>query len=600
MGSRTLSFFSRVRVAARRVGCASLVVATVSLAACGGYGGSGSSYSAPSSTPGGSTSTPATGTSAPSGTPSGTTSGSGPSTPPPPGPSMAAAGPITGFGTVHLNGLVFDTSGAAITIDGKSATQDDLRAGYYIQVKGHHDATQNQDFADQIDFRGNVIGPVTAIDATAQTLTVLGQTVRVTEDTSFDDDISPASLAGVTVGAFVEVSGVSLADGSIRATRIEGKMAGSALLQVIGTAASTDSTAKTLKINALVVDFSGATLTDFPATGPKDGDVIEVQGITLSSAGALNATRLELRSGKDVVPDGNGQVDLDGLISRFASATDFDVAGRKVSTSSSTSFDGGTAADLAVNVSVEIEGRLDSSGTIQATKVEIRRAVDARLTGPVDSVDAAHGKVVVLGIQISVDLMTRYEDHGSGRVNTFNLTYVHTGDWLEVRGEATTASGTSLEATRVDRVQPQSEAQLMGVVASASAPKFQVLATTVATTDNTSFNHGLNVRGFFANDPVGETVSIRGTWDGSVLTADDVNIGDDNGDDDDNDNRGPGNGGDNGGDNGGNDGGGNGGGDDGGGGGDSGGGDSGGGGGGGGSGGGDGGGSGGGAGPGPG
>src|SRR6185312_7127970 len=53
MGSRTLSFFSRVRVAARRVGCASLVVATVSLAACGGYG-SGSSYSAPSSTPGGS------------------------------------------------------------------------------------------------------------------------------------------------------------------------------------------------------------------------------------------------------------------------------------------------------------------------------------------------------------------------------------------------------------------------------------------------------------------------------------------------------------------------------------------------------------------
>ena len=466
---------------------------------------------------------------------------------------MAAAGPITGFGTVHLNGLVFDTSGAAITIDGKSATQDDLRAGYYIQVKGHHDATQNQDFADQIDFRGNLIGPVTAIDATAQTLTVLGQTVRVTEDTSFDDDISPASLAGVSVGAFVEVSGMSLADGSIRATRIEGKIAGSALLQVIGTAASADSTAKTLKINALVVDFSGATLTEFPATGPKDGDVIEAQGITLSSAGALNATHLELRSGKDVVPDDNGQVDLDGLISRFASATDFDVAGRKVSTSSQTIFDGGTAADLAVNVSVEIEGTLDSAGTIQATKVQIRRPVDARLTGPVDSVDAVHGKVVVLGIQISVDLMTRYEDHGSGRVNTFNLTYVHTGDWLEVRGEATTTSGVSLEATRVDRVQPQSQAQLMGVVASASAPNFQVLATTVATTDNTSFNHGLNVREFFANDPVGETVSIRGTWDGSLLTADDVNIGDDNGDDD--DNRGPGNGGDNRGDNGGNDGG---------------------------------------------
>jgi hypothetical protein len=548
MGSRTLRYFPGLRAAARRLGCTVLVVATVSLAACGGYGGSGSSYSGSGGAPGATAAPPATGPSAPPGASSGASSGSGSSTPPPPAPSMAAAGPITGFGTVHLNGLVFDTSGAAITIDGQSATQDDLRAGEYIQVKGHHDATQNQDFADQIDFRGNVVGPVTALDATAQTLIVLGQTVHVTEDTSFDDDISPASLAGITVGAFVEVSGMPLADGSIRATRIQSKVAGSALLQVIGTAASTDSAAKTLKINALVVDFSGATLTDFPATGPKDGDVVEAQGIVLSSTGALNATRLELRSGKEVVPGGSGQVDLDGLVSRFASATDFDVAGRKVSTSSSTIFDGGTAADLALNVSVEIEGTLDASGTIQAAKVQIRRPVDARLTGPVDSVDAAHGTVVVLGIQITVDLMTRYEDHGSGRVNTFNLAHVHTGDWLEVRGEAATADGKSLEATRVDRVQPQSEVQLMGIVASASAPNFQVLATTVATTHNTNFNHGLNVRDFFANDPVGETVSLKGTWDGSVLTADDVNTGDDNGDDD--DNRGPGNGGDNGGDNG--------------------------------------------------
>ena len=56
-----------------------------------------------------------------------------------------------------------------------------------------------------------------------------------------------------------------------------------------------------------------------------------------------------------------------------------------------------------------------------------------------------NGTVVVLGIQIAVDLMTRYEDHGSGRVNTFNLAYVHTGDWLEVRGEATTASARALK-----------------------------------------------------------------------------------------------------------------------------------------------------------
>lgn len=504
---------------------------------------------------------PATGAAPPS-APSGTSSGSGTSSTSSPAPAMAAAGPITGFGTVHLNGLVFETTSATIMIDGQAGTQDDLRAGQFIQVKGHHDATQNQDFADQIDFRGNVIGPVSAIDTTAQTLVVLGQTVHVTEDTSFDDDISPASLAGISVGTVVEVSGMASTDGSIQATRIDSQVAGTRPLQVIGAAAATDSTARTLKINALVVDFSTATLVNFPAGGPQDGDLVEAIGTTLSSAGALVATRLELRTARVVAPpDNNSQVDVQGLISRFASATDFDVAGLKVSTSSSTTFTGGSAADLGLNVSVEVEGMVDSSGTIEATNVQVRRPVDARLTGPVDSVDAAHGTVVVLGIQITVDLLTRYEDHGSGRVNTFNLAFVHAGDWLEVRGEATSAAGTSLEATRIDRVQRQSQVQLMGVVVSASQPFFKVLGTNVATDSSTSFNHGLNARSFFAGDPVGETVSITGTWDGSVLTAGDVNIGDDNGDDDDNDNSGPGNGGNDGGnDGGGNNGGGNGGG----------------------------------------
>src|SRR6185437_12004046 len=129
-----------------------------------GYGGNSSSYN---SSPGMSSGT-------------GTSSSSASTS-----PSMAAVGPITGFGTVHLNGLVFETTTAAITIDGRAATQDDLRPGQFIEVKGHHDATQNRVFADQIDFSGNVVGPVSAVDDTTQTLVVLGQTVHVTEDTSF-------------------------------------------------------------------------------------------------------------------------------------------------------------------------------------------------------------------------------------------------------------------------------------------------------------------------------------------------------------------------------------------------------------------------------
>src|SRR6185437_8974644 len=123
MSSRAFPCSPKLRAAARRVRGLALIVAASALTACGGYGGGSSSYSSPSSSP------PAMGTAAPPA--SGTSSGSGTNTAPPAGPAMAAAGPITGFGTVHLNGLVFETTSATITIDGNAATQDDLRAGEF-------------------------------------------------------------------------------------------------------------------------------------------------------------------------------------------------------------------------------------------------------------------------------------------------------------------------------------------------------------------------------------------------------------------------------------------------------------------------------------
>src|SRR5258707_8031317 len=101
---------------------------------------------------------------------------------------------------------------------------------------------------------------------TTGTFVILGQKIAVSADTSFDDAISPASLATLKVGDVLEVSGMPAADGTIQATRIQREPAGS-VLQVVGTAAATDSTAKTLKINALVVDFSTASLVDFASTG---------------------------------------------------------------------------------------------------------------------------------------------------------------------------------------------------------------------------------------------------------------------------------------------------------------------------------------------
>ena len=461
-------------------------------------------------------------------------SGYGGSTAPPPAPatkSSVTLGAITAFssGGVSLNGMQFQAGAAAVSIDGSNGQLSGLHVGDVVQVRGHHDDGGGADVADEIDFRGNVAGPVSAIDTTAQTLVVLGQTVAVSADTSFDDDISPASLAGVHVGDLVEVSGMAAADGTLHATRIERKPPGSAF-QVLGTASNTDAAAKTLNINALTVDFATATLEGFAAGGPQDGDLVEAHGTVIEADGALQASALERLNGADLRDDQDDAARVEGLITRFASAGDFDVSGHPVATSASTEFEGGTAADLALNVHVEVEGTVDASGVVQAQKVHIEAAANVRVTAQVDAVDAGAGTLSVLGIQISVGDMTRFDGHGSQQSGSFGLADVHVGDWLEIRGSEA-GSGNAVTATRLDLEQPQPQVRLMGPVSAVAPPNFTLVATTVATTAATDFSNGLNATTFF-DTAAGKSASVRGSWDGTMLTASKVQLGDDHDDSD--------------------------------------------------------------------
>jgi hypothetical protein len=494
-----------------RLGCAGrgwrafpAIVLTAIVVACGGgYGGMSSNY-----------------------TPPGATSG----------PASVSVGSITGFGSVHLNGKKFETTSTAIMVDGQASTQGDLHVGDVVEVKGHHDSSSGKDIADEIEMHSNVQGPVSAIDLTIQQLVVLGQTVVVSADTSFGDGISPAALAGIAVGDILRVSGMPSADGNIQATRVEHKPAGTAF-RVTGTAASTDVNARTLQINALSVDFSAATLVDFPSSGPKDGDLVEASGTSLGAAGQLQATRLELRTGKELKGDANAESEIEGLVTRFVSASDFDVSGRPVTTSAATTFEGGTATDLALNVRVEAEGVVNSTAVLVATKVRIERSADTRIVAQADTVDATAGTVTVLGVQVRVTAMTRFEDHSSANVSTFSVADIHAGDWLEIRGSESPAGSNAVVASRLERRNAQGHVLLAGVVKTTTQPALTILSVAVATTPTTQFidasGAAVTAEAFFAG-LAGKVAAVLGTWDGTTLTASRVSLGGGEGEGEDN------------------------------------------------------------------
>lgn len=454
-------------------------------------------------------------------------------TPPAPDPEPSggigrngfASGPIANFSSVIVNGVTYNTDNATFTVNDEPGTQDDLRVGDVVEVSGTIDANGTTGTANTVIYDDLVKGPVASIDTTAGSLTVLGQLVLVSPDTSFDDSFNPASLTGVSVGQIVEVSGLFDANANIEATRIEPKPAGTQF-EVHGTVAGIDNTAMRFTLSGLTVNFSSATLDNFSNGQITNGDFVEAKGVSLGGAGELIATKVELESLQSGANDGD-RVEIQGFITRFASATDFDVAGFAVTTNGSTTYVGGTASDLGLNIKVEVEGDVDANGLVTATKVDIRRAKAVRVTADADSVDSANNSMVVLGITVSVDALTRLEDKSNADVDPFRLSDLNAGDYVEVRGGEFPAGSGDILATIFEREDPDTEAILQGFVESINDPSYTLLGVTITTNGGTIFRDEndvvLSADDFFNRLAPNSLVKAKGTESSSnVITATEV------------------------------------------------------------------------------
>jgi hypothetical protein len=66
-------------------------------------------------------------------------------------------------------------------------------------------------------------------------------------------------------------------------------------------------------------------------------------------------------------------MEIEGIITEIVSANIFSVNGQRVRTTSETRFENGTKTDIEVNTGVEVEGVVDTNGSLIAEEVEFRR-----------------------------------------------------------------------------------------------------------------------------------------------------------------------------------------------------------------------------------
>lgn len=350
------------------------------------------------------------------------------------------SGPISGFGSVIVGGVRFDDSLALIVDeDGNLATRDDLKLGWIIDVDaGRINRAEARAVALRITLGGTLVGPVSAVDTTAGTLTLLGQTVLVTTSTVFDSTIT-GGLGGLTLGSVYEICGLfDAANSRFVATRIAPK-AGATEYRLRGLVADLDTTAKTFKIGSELVNYAGVPNADVART-LANGQFVRVTLQTTQVNGAWVAIRLRhsVRTW-EARPD----VHLEGVITQFTSAQSFEIDGLKIDATNATFPDG--TAGIVQGARVEVDGAI-VNGVLVATKVELedrrdfgRRTLEFR--GTMSNLDTTAKTFALRGLTIWYGGTVAYSNGTEATLAD--------GKIVEVRG-VISADHTRIEARRIE------------------------------------------------------------------------------------------------------------------------------------------------------
>lgn len=429
------------------------------------------------------------------------------------GATGGSSGAISGFGSIFVNGVEFETSSANIFIDGEPATEADLRLGMVVRIDGTFDDNGTSGDANEVRFDDDVQGQISAIvenaDGTAKTLTVLGvQVVADAVDTIFDD----TSYSALLVGDFIEVSGFFDSNGVLFATRIEDKgsfVAGVSEIELKGQVAFLNTSASSFAIGSgttFNVDYSSADLSDVSGGTLSNGMQVEVKGSL--SGNTITATRIEEED--DLFGGNVDKVEVEGLVTNFVSSSDFKVAGQQVNASSATLSPAGLV--LGNDIKVEVEGPLQG-GVINAVKVEARGG-DIEIHSNVSSVDNANGTITMLfagkieTIAFEVNNQTRLDDK-TGAVENLSLGDIGGGDFLEVRLIQNGPDLLALEVRREDQDDTILQAPVDSFVGDVSVTLLGVTYSTAGAQFEDLAEVPISGTAFYDALDVGELIKIK-------------------------------------------------------------------------------------------
>ena len=444
-----------------------------------------------------------------------------PAQPPVDAIDVVTVGPITGFGSVISNGTVFGSDSATVFVDGEPGTVGDLRVGMIVSIRGEIDISSGTALASEIRFGVDVEGPVSSLDTANHRFVVLGKTVLVDELTVFDE----ATFDTLAVGNVVRVSGQFRSEERIQAThvhRIANEYQAGMHMHVNGEVENLDIGNQTFSLGGQVCDYSGAAL-ELGGADLADGLYVEVTGTTPMGNGDMILDRIQAKDrdrDRDHLCSSDCDFELEGFITAFVSATEFEVDGQPVTTVETTEYVNGTVDSLALDVKVKVDGTLDANGVLVADRIVFCLPSLIEIEADLEAFDVDTGTLTLLGLEIATDEFTLFRDHSAAGMSAFGFDDLAIGDRLEVRAYS---NNTSIVATRVERDDADDSVTLKAPVDEINRPSITLLGITATSDQDTVFQNAvykvIDAETFFGLVEIGDIVKTEGTWDGAAISA---------------------------------------------------------------------------------
>ena len=354
------------------------------------------------------------------------------------GTGTFAMGPISGYGSIVVNGVRYDISQLGSVPqddDGNARDATTLQLGTVVRVEAgpiDRSVSPPRAVASAVAVTSEVVGPVESAvdDATGRTLQVAGQTVRIQNGTTVLDD--RLSAGGPLPGDWVEVYGTidsAVAPAHIVATRVEPHAANGA--RVRGTV--TELGATSLRIGNGIYGFAGGTR---PA-GVALGSLVQ-----LRLQGSTGDWQVGTVTDTPAAPTEVEVAHVEGRVASLISATSFVVDGLTV--------DAGAVSTtgLAVGKKVEVEGPI-RNGVLVVTSLQVKTEDDSN-----EEVEPFefHGTIATVdNVARTFTLSGRSELFRVGNGTTYeegSLANVVAGMRVEMRGTLN-ADGRSIDVLRI-------------------------------------------------------------------------------------------------------------------------------------------------------